>query len=477
MPGTNPYIVKIKQSLMPAYRKYNHMKAGLIHFFMFGRNREINDMLRDYNKCRAYGPRKHFCYVPMNNVLFSKEGKVQACSYNQKIILGYYPKKSINQILTGPVRRKLIKKHLANELTGGCEYCLNFLKTRKFNGIKPMTFDKYSSGYRLDRPRVLEFDLSSRCNLNCIMCNETNRDKIPPEIYDDNFIEQLTPYLKHIKEAKFYGGEPFMIKQYYDIWEKIVQENPQTKIFVITSGTILNENIKSLLERGIFEIGVSMDGMHKEVFEKVRVGANFEQVMKNVEWFSDYCKRKKTDLSVSLSVQRANWKEIPDFINYCNKLDCSVFFSYVYRPEDLSLWTLPPEEIDGIITFFNQFNFPSESEKEKYNLKCYHDIITHLKYWKHENESKANIKDIKDHAAFFVSRLEAYYKKKNSKNPGVEAVKTKDKIVNELSKLGYGDKLQFVFKELNTMRIEDILIGMKTMKKEDLETQLKAWLR
>ena len=118
--------------------------------------------------------------------------------------------------------------------------------------------DKYSRHTSGDFPRVMEFELSNECNLECQMCNgnvsssiRKRKDKLPPlpNPYDDAFVQQLEPYLPHLKEAKFYGGEPFLIPVYFQIWDKLAEVNPGCTIFLITNGTHWNNKIKSLVEK------------------------------------------------------------------------------------------------------------------------------------------------------------------------------------------------------------------------------------
>jgi MoaA/NifB/PqqE/SkfB family radical SAM enzyme len=75
-------------------------------------------------------------------------------------------------------------------------------------------------------PKVMEFELSNECNLECVMCNGSfsssirkNREKLPPIIspYNDDFVNELDAFIPHLTDAKFLGGEPFMIEIYLKI--------------------------------------------------------------------------------------------------------------------------------------------------------------------------------------------------------------------------------------------------------------------
>jgi MoaA/NifB/PqqE/SkfB family radical SAM enzyme len=73
----------------------------------------------------------------------------------------------------------------------------------------------------------------------------------------------------------------------------IIAINPKCLIMVQTNGMVLNERIKNLLSRGNFQIGVSIDSLKKEVYETIRPHGKLERVMENINYFSEYSKRKK----------------------------------------------------------------------------------------------------------------------------------------------------------------------------------------
>jgi MoaA/NifB/PqqE/SkfB family radical SAM enzyme len=82
----------------------------------------------------------------------------------------------------------------------------------------------------INYPRVMEFELSNECNLECVMCNgyfsssiRKNREKLPASVspYNDQFVDELDQFIPHLTDAKFLGGEPFMIDIYLKIWERI----------------------------------------------------------------------------------------------------------------------------------------------------------------------------------------------------------------------------------------------------------------
>jgi MoaA/NifB/PqqE/SkfB family radical SAM enzyme len=462
---------KLGQKITYAYNQLQYLIAPKTSIVYPKGDPELSEKLEDYNKERPYGTQKLICYVARNNLLFSRSGKVMACSYNQSYIFGKYPEQSIDEIILGEKRQKFIDAHSRNNLSLGCNYCRDFIVSGKYHSLKAVNYDIYSKRKNNLHPAVIEFDISSYCNLRCIMCNEKNREvESQNNIYNDQFIEEIFPLLKHIKEAKFYGGEPFVIKQYYKIWNIIVNENPQAKIFVITNGTHLDEQIKNLLNKGNFEISVSVDSLNKERFEKIRKGANFENVMQNLDWFIDYAKRKKRNLSVSMTIFRENWKDIPEIMSLCNKYDISVFFSYLYIPEKLSLWTLTNKDKLKIKEYLYGFSFENNTSVQQYNQRCYNEIIEHLEYWTQEFDKQDELQ----------KRLKNYLIE--NENISSEAAKVKtDEIITNIKDLiceaGYEKYLDILFYELQKIDIKSFYEIYTNKPKESLINELNTWAK
>lgn len=348
-----------------------------------------------YNKFRPEGAQKLFCYVPFTNMTFSFRGKVLACAYNQKVELGKYPEQSIKKMwFDSTMGNKLRDNMEHNDLSYGCKHCKYFFDNSKFSGLKPLVFDKYADYKKHKYPRVLEFELSNTCNFECIMCNgevsssiRKNRDKLPAiKIpYDDAFVEQLKEFIPHIKEAKFYGGEPFLIPIYYKIWDLIIKLNPKVRIFVITNGSVLNSKVKTMLAKGNFDIGVSMDSIKKKVIESIRINVQQEKLLKNIAYFHNYSKERNNYLTISFTMMRVNWLEFTEVITFCNERKIQLYVSYLKTPPQYALWNLPAEELRSIRLSLETTSFPKGNYVEKNNAKCFEDFLTYLSNCEKDN--------------------------------------------------------------------------------------------
>lgn len=316
--------------------------------------------------------------------------------------MGRYPEQSINDIWNGSEFNKLRNFIEHDDLSYGCDVCKYALLSENFDGAKNGLYDRYKVR---SYPQVMEFELDNRCNLECVICNDlfssgiaNNKQTFKPKSpYNETFVEQLIPFIPHLKEAKFYGGEPFLINIYYSIWEKMLSINPKIQIVIQTNGTILNERVKRLLERGNFNINISIDSLNKENFEKIRKNAIFEETMEHVEFFRNYCHQKGLNLGIIPTPNRLNWMDLPELTNWASCIGGKTYFNTLITPLEYALWNLSSNELQKIIETLSLAKINLNHQLAKENAHHFDDFIKQLKAWQSNNqvmntvEGKTNI--------------------------------------------------------------------------------------
>ncbi|WFR56787.1 radical SAM protein [Anaerocolumna sp. AGMB13025] len=184
--------------------------------------------------------------------------------------------------------------------------------------------DNLESKFKIaEFPLNVAIEVGNYCNLNCIMCAN---DKITRK---KGFIDIKT-YKKIIDEIAInnvntrlwldFYGEPLLAgyKLFYMI--DYAKKKGLTNINMNTNGTLLNEEkAEMLLESGIDFISIDVDGYSKEVFEKIRIGANRDEVYKNIE----YILLKKEEMGIKTPIievkvleMKENEDEIEEILNY-----------------------------------------------------------------------------------------------------------------------------------------------------------------
>jgi len=126
-------------------------------------------------------------------------------------------------------------------------------------------------------------ELSSRCNLKCRYC--MNKDLPASQKGDMDF----KLYKKIIDESAgkvydinlFHRGEPLLNKNIISAISYANKKGIRTRIH--TNATLLNKELdREIILAGLDLISFSFDGYTKEVYEKNRVGARFEETLSNI---------------------------------------------------------------------------------------------------------------------------------------------------------------------------------------------------
>lgn len=342
--------------------------------------------IQAFNAARGMRVSAPVCYAPFNNMNFNSVGRVNVCCENYRVI-DRYDGKSIREIWSGSLYKELRQRISAGDLGFGCEYCATHIENGNFTLPLSRMFDRFP--HKGKWPAMMEFELSNTCNLECAMCIGTlssairkNREKLPPlPAYDnDTFISELTPFFPHLSYAVFNGGEPFLIKAYREIWERMLSVNPNVRIAVTTNGTVLNDGIISLMDKGRFDINLSIESLTPEIYEKIRKNAVFQEVMENFKKFHQYSLRKNTGFWITACPQRTNWHEMPDLVSFCNRHAIEINFQTVMYPWHVALWSLPPDELKHIFETLSAFSF-SPQDAFASNVVRYRDLLKQIYQW------------------------------------------------------------------------------------------------
>ena len=134
-------------------------------------------------------------------------------------------------------------------------------------------------------PDVVRIETTNACNACCTICPRRNIQRRITRMDDDL-------YSRLIDECGRFGcreihlhnfGEPLMDKQLEDR-VSYAKGKGIKKVKIFSNGSLLNcDRAKGLIEAGLDEIKISIDGATKEEFERIRVPLQFEPVMQNIK--------------------------------------------------------------------------------------------------------------------------------------------------------------------------------------------------
>jgi len=146
--------------------------------------------------------------------------------------------------------------------------------------------NKVNLGY----PPYLLIEPVSTYNLRCPFCFQTDKSftKKPfMGVIDFEFFKKIIDQADELETGAVTiasRGEPTMHKKFIEMLEYINQKENIFEIKTNTNGTYLNEKMcHAIFKNNVTQIVISSDHYIKEHYERLRLGSNFEKVVKNVD--------------------------------------------------------------------------------------------------------------------------------------------------------------------------------------------------
>lgn len=122
--------------------------------------------------------------------------------------------------------------------------------------------------YLTTKPEYLFIRILEACNANCFMCDfRQSKDQYR---FSPKDMEEILPRVKEegIKYIRLTGGEPLLHKDILDFLRLIKKQGMKSSI--ITNGFFLEKKINALVEAGLNQIIVSIDGTYPETHDRIR---------------------------------------------------------------------------------------------------------------------------------------------------------------------------------------------------------------
>lgn len=172
-----------------------------------------------------------------------------------------------------------------------------------------------------NKPVTAQLEPTSECNLRCSMCI---RDKVGVPIgrmsFDD--FKKILNRLDSLFKLGISGqGELFLHPQIFDMIEYANKRG--IVVNINSNGTLLTDDIiEKICNSDIGEMGISVDSTKKEKYEKIRKGANFDKLLKNIKKLTEELEKNKRDTIVIMTpiIFKDNIDELPEFVELAKKI-------------------------------------------------------------------------------------------------------------------------------------------------------------
>lgn len=171
-------------------------------------------------------------------------------------------------------------------------------------------------------PLHIRLEIAASCNLACIMCPFGQPGGYGPSdgirFMTLDVFKAVEPLLPRALTINAFGlGEPFLSPHFLPILRRSRALNADAIVFCSTNGvTYSDRTITAVVaERLVNVLQISVDGASKDVYEKVRPGGRFEQLMKNLRFLQREKARLRARVpstKVQMVVMQPNMHEVVD---------------------------------------------------------------------------------------------------------------------------------------------------------------------
>lgn len=161
---------------------------------------------------------------------------------------------------------------------------------------------------------ILQIEVTSRCNASCKMCPSAVLKEWKKGDMDEETFSSLLPAIELTKYVHLQGwGEPLLHPRFEDMIALIKKAN--VKCGFTTNGQLLTEKrANRFIDLGVDIIAVSLAGAEKKVHESIRIGTDFEKIIKNIIYMVNEKKRrrlKRPEIVISFIMTPNNISQLP----------------------------------------------------------------------------------------------------------------------------------------------------------------------
>ncbi len=168
------------------------------------------------------------------------------------------------------------------------------------------------------------------CNLDCRTCIRNVWDEELGTMSERTF-DRVLAALRSVESSPsvFFGGlgEPLLHPHIVD-WIKQAKALGAT-VEMISNGTLLDEDMaRALIDSGLDNLWISLDGARPESFADVRLGAELPRVIENVKRLRRMRRGGhfgKPEIDIAFVAMKRNIHELPDVLKLARQLDARQF--------------------------------------------------------------------------------------------------------------------------------------------------------
>jgi heme b synthase len=183
---------------------------------------------------------------------------------------------------------------------------------------------------KLDKPRLVFWELTKRCNLKCVHCRaDADNEIFKGELDTDNIkrvIDDIVLYSKPILILT--GGEPLFRKDIFTIAE--YSNNKGLRIALATNGTLIERDVALKIKKsGIQRVSISIDGKDARSHDSFRgIEGSFKKAIEG----AGFLKVAGVEFQFNTTITRRNVGDLEDVIQLTEKSGAKALHIFMLVP-------------------------------------------------------------------------------------------------------------------------------------------------
>ena len=179
---------------------------------------------------------------------------------------------------------------------------------------------KDNAGMR--RWRLLQVESAIACNLDCVMCPWREITKNPKNrgLMSDEVWAAIRPYLSEVNSVDFTGGGEPLLQLKLEEWMAEAKK-AGCEVGFLSNGLLLKKDrLKRILAAGLDWICISMDGASADIYNKIRIGSDYERVRANVSSIAELRTGKTPKTMINFVLMPINFHQVEEILHLAARL-------------------------------------------------------------------------------------------------------------------------------------------------------------
>lgn len=191
-----------------------------------------------------------------------------------------------------------------------------------------------------DLPELATIDISSICNLNCPLCpTGSNTNKLEKGVMSLSDFKMYVDKMPSVTHLDLYNwGESFLNQQIFEMIDYAKSKNILVGIDSNLSFELSDYKLSRIINSGLNDLQVSLDGATAESYSKYRINGDFNLVFNNIKKLRQL-QKERGNFSLKIVwkfiVHKYNEHEIALATKLAQEIDVKIFFDTIKLTDDI----------------------------------------------------------------------------------------------------------------------------------------------